>query len=52
MKFHKENPTKAPLIGSSSEDEEDANGNTTNPGRWIGVCNARMQHRVWWQGLP
>jgi hypothetical protein len=49
LQFHKDHPTKAPLLGSSSEEDEDGDGGKASK-NWIGVCNARLQHRVWWGG--
>ena len=51
LKFHLENPAQAPLLGSSSEEEEelDEDGNPKATSKnWIGVCPAKLQHRVWW----
>ena len=51
LKFHLENPAQAPLLGSSSEEEEelDEDGNPKPTSKnWIGVCPAKLQHRVWW----
>jgi hypothetical protein len=47
LKYHRENPEKAPLLGSSSEEEYDDRGEPVAK-NWIGVCPARLQHRVWW----
>ena len=52
LKFHLENPAQAPLLGSSSEEEEeldeDGNPKAGTSKNWIGVCPAKLQHRVWW----
>ena len=50
LKFHKEHPDEAPLLGSSSEEEFDADGQPI-PKNWIGVCPAKLQHRVWWWSI-
>ena len=50
LKFHKEHPDAAPLLGSSSEEEFDADGQPI-PKNWIGVCPAKLQHRVWWWSI-
>ena len=47
LEYHREHPERAPLLGSSSEEEYDEEGHPV-PKNWIGVCPARMQHRVWW----
>ena len=53
LKFHKDNPNQAPLLGSSSDEDDDGlngGGGVDGSGskqvkNWIGVCNARLQHR-------
>ena len=50
LKCHKEHPDEAPLLGSSSEEEFDADGQPI-PKNWIGVCPAKLQHRVWWWSI-
>lgn len=47
LEYHREHPERAPLLGSSSEEEYDEEGHPI-PKNWIGVCPSRMQHRVWW----
>ena len=62
-----ENPAKAPIVGSSSEDDIGAKpasatrADDVSPARsvekdeeeknWIGVCDAKLQHRVWWWSI-
>lgn len=46
LDFHRENPSKAPLLASSSDEAEGDNVGTKAK-NWIGVCNARLQQRVW-----
>ena len=43
-------PRRGPLLGSSSEEEFDADGQPI-PKNWIGVCPAKLQHRVWWWSI-
>ena len=47
LEYHREHPERAPLLGSSSEEEYDEEGQPI-PKNWIGVCPSRTQHRVWW----
>lgn len=47
LEYHREHPERAPLLGSSSEEEYDEEGQPV-PKNWIGVCPSRTQHRVWW----
>ena len=64
LRFHQENPAKAPIVGSSSEDDigaKPAFKDDVSPARsvekdeeeinWIGVCDAKLQHRVWWWSI-
>ena len=67
LRFHQENPAKAPIVGSSSEDDIGAKpasatrADDVSPARsvekdeeeknWIGVCDAKLQHRVWWWSI-
>lgn len=67
LRFHQENPAKAPIVGSSSEDDigakpaSAARADDVSPARsvekdeeeknWIGVCDAKLQHRVWWWSI-
>ena len=67
LRFHQENPAKAPIVGSSSEDDigakpaSAARTDDVSPARsvekdeeeknWIGVCDAKLQHRVWWWSI-
>ena len=49
MRYHAEHPARAPLLGSSSESEYDEYGHGVGSSKtWIGVCPAKLQHRVWW----
>ena len=74
LRFHQENPAKAPIVASSSEDDigskppSEVKGQTddvhivhVSPApssaekdagkNWIGVCDAKLQHRVWWWSI-
>ena len=73
LRFHQENPAKAPIVASSSEDDigskppSEVKGQTDDvlvhvslapssaekdAGKnWIGVCDAKLQHRVWWWSI-
>lgn len=49
LKYHRDHPDRAPLLGSSSEEEYDEEGHSVGTSKtWIGVCPAKLQHRVWW----
>lgn len=49
LRYHAEHPARAPLLGSSSESEYDEYGHGVGSSKtWIGVCPAKLQHRVWW----
>ena len=73
LRFHQENPAKAPIVASSSEDDigskppsevkgqDDVHIVHVSPApssaekdggkNWIGVCDAKLQHRVWWWSI-
>lgn len=72
LRFHQENPAKAPIVASSSEDDIGSKPPSEVKGQdevhvhvspapssaekdggknWIGVCDAKLQHRVWWWSI-